>query len=146
MIGPLDGWSAIDVWTECPSYTPTFARPSIALSLALFMYGCLGGKAPTLPPYRLVDVDGIGNVNINEHPVYIFFSRVILWRLVMDLVRRGNYNIHVGTTVKQNGCYSGIFKYLLFEYSAKFKHVFENGGLVCYLNIMCHSRKCWFKR
>jgi hypothetical protein len=49
--------------------------------------------------------------------------------LVMDLLRRGNFFSDVnpvGTTVKmlylkQNLCYSGIFKHLLFEYSAKFK-------------------------
>jgi intein-encoded DNA endonuclease-like protein len=47
----------------------------------------------------------------------------------MDLLRRGNFcsNVNpVGTTVKilylkQNVCYSGIFKHLLFEYSVKFK-------------------------
>jgi hypothetical protein len=47
----------------------------------------------------------------------------------MDLLRRGKFYINVnsvGTTVKilylkQNGCYSGIFKHLLIAYSAKFK-------------------------
>jgi hypothetical protein len=50
---------------------------------------------------------------------------VFIWRLVMDLVR-GNFHSNdnpVATTVnilylKQNGCYSGIFKHLLFEYYA----------------------------
>jgi hypothetical protein len=88
LIGTLDGWSVIDVWMECTSYTPTWARPGITLSLASFMYGRRGRNVPPLPPYRLVALDGIGNVNINEHPVYSFFSGVIL--LVMDLVRRGN--------------------------------------------------------
>jgi hypothetical protein len=41
--------------------------------------------------------------------------------LLMYLLRRGNFcsNVNpVGTTVKQNGCYSGILKHLLFEYLA----------------------------
>jgi hypothetical protein len=82
-IGTLDGWSAINVRTECPSYTPTWARPSITLSLASIMYVYRGRKAPPLPPYRLVALDGIGNVSINEHPVYRFFSFIgvgVAWR------------------------------------------------------------------
>jgi hypothetical protein len=65
------------VCIECPSYTPTLAHPSITLSLTSFIYRCSGRKTPPLPSYRLVDVDGIGKVNIKEHPVYSFFRRAI---------------------------------------------------------------------